>query len=170
MKIEDLVIHKAFISTSEYPIITMSWKGKQCKNLMSMMYNKLIKNQCREDKCRCNKAPEASQKKHSCQIWFLIKSNLASSCQLVSRKIQIYGNQKHPANGIRPESRWLLPSLQDSIWAEISLSQNLNEYWSGKEYLVFVILEDDEWKQQYTRCISLNARGAYLSELEVHIF
>ena len=54
MKMEDLVICKAFISTSEDPIT-----GKQLQFLMSMTYDKLIKNQFREDKCKYNKAPES---------------------------------------------------------------------------------------------------------------
>ena len=53
-KMKDLVICKAFILTSEYE---MSQNDKQFQDLMSMTYDKLIKNQFREDKCSYNKAP-----------------------------------------------------------------------------------------------------------------
>ena len=65
--------------------------------------------------------------KHPCWFCFLIKSNLASPCQLISRKFVPQKcnlwNQKHHPNVVSPESRRLLSSLQDSIWADVFLLQ-----------------------------------------------
>ena len=59
MKMEDFVICKAFILTSKDPIIGMSQKGKQFQDVMLITYDKLIKNQCKEDRHKHNKAPKS---------------------------------------------------------------------------------------------------------------
>ena len=57
-KKEDLLICKAFISTSEDPILGTSQKGKQFQDAMSATYHKLTKIQFEEESQHYNKLPE----------------------------------------------------------------------------------------------------------------
>ena len=60
-KKEDLLICKAFILTSEDPILGTLQKGKQFQDAMSTTYHKLIKIQFEEESQHYNKLPEKSK-------------------------------------------------------------------------------------------------------------